>query len=233
MKALVFGRFPDPAPAPPPEDAPRLVKHLAMTPMDLVDTPDPTLLGDDWAVIRPRLTGICGSDTKQVLMDFEDADDSPMTAFISFPQVLGHEVVATIEQLGPAVNGFETGQRVVLLPEGLGIDELAGALRSGADFSVVKITPTHLEALGHMLAPEKLAPDRINGPSRRGHAACPTLPEFERAINAPVGPFAAGRAGHDIVFQIALVSGHAAHRGIGKGAHQGAQRFSRVHAIRV
>ena len=34
-------------------------------------------------------------------MDFEGADDSPMTAFISFPQVLGHEVVATVEDAGP------------------------------------------------------------------------------------------------------------------------------------
>ena len=116
MKALVFGAFPDPAPPKPPADAPRLVQHLATTPMDLLDVPEPTLLGDDWAVIRPRLTGICGSDTKQVLMDFEDAEDSPMTAFISFPQVLGHEVVATVEQLGPAVEGFELGQRVVLNP---------------------------------------------------------------------------------------------------------------------
>ena len=31
-------------------------------------------------------------------MDFEDADDNMMTAFISFPQVLGHEVVATVER---------------------------------------------------------------------------------------------------------------------------------------
>ena len=56
---------------------------------------------DDWIVLRTRLTGICGSDSKQVLMDFDDADDNPMTAFISFPQVLGHEVVATVEQVGP------------------------------------------------------------------------------------------------------------------------------------
>ena len=30
-------------------------------------------------------------------MDFEDADDNMMTAFISFPQVLGHEVVGTVD----------------------------------------------------------------------------------------------------------------------------------------
>jgi threonine dehydrogenase-like Zn-dependent dehydrogenase len=137
MKALVFGAFPDPAPPAPPADAPRLVKNLASTPMDLVEVPDPPLLGDDWAVIRPRLTGICGSDTKQVLMDFEDADDSPMTAFISFPQVLGHEVVATVEQLGPAARdaGFHEGQRVVLNPwlscAPRGIDPVCPACAAG------------------------------------------------------------------------------------------------------
>ena len=116
MKALVFGEFPDPMPPQPPEDAPRLVRHLASTPMSLIDIDEPKLLGPDWAVIRPRLTGICGSDTKQVLMDFEGAEDSPMTAFISFPQVLGHEVVATVEEVGPDVEGIERGQRVVLNP---------------------------------------------------------------------------------------------------------------------
>jgi threonine dehydrogenase-like Zn-dependent dehydrogenase len=116
MKALVFGEFPDPMPPQPPDDAPRLVKRLASTPMSLIDIPEPPLLGRDWAVIRPRLTGICGSDTKQVLMDFEGADDSPMTAFITFPQVLGHEVVATVEEVGPDVRGIEPGQRVVLNP---------------------------------------------------------------------------------------------------------------------
>ena len=69
--------------------------------MDLREVPDPVVRGAEWAVLRPRLTGICGSDTKQVLMDFEGAGDSPMTAFISFPQVLGHEVVATVEDAGP------------------------------------------------------------------------------------------------------------------------------------
>ncbi|HEY1374737.1 MAG TPA: amino acid adenylation domain-containing protein [Candidatus Binatia bacterium] len=49
------------------------------------------------------------------------------------------------------------GQRVTLLPEGLGLDELASALRSQKDYSVVKITPTHLEALAHMLPANELA----------------------------------------------------------------------------
>ena len=40
MKALVFGAVPDPPPPRPPADAPRLVRHLATTPMDLIDVPD-------------------------------------------------------------------------------------------------------------------------------------------------------------------------------------------------
>ena len=115
MRALVFGEFPDPMPPQPPLDAPRLERHLAFTPMEVRDIPEPEVRGPEWAVLRTRLTGICGSDTKQVLMDFEGGDDSPMTAFISFPQVLGHEVVATVEAAGPDA-GVEPGQRVVLNP---------------------------------------------------------------------------------------------------------------------
>lgn len=134
MKALVFGgnateAVPDPGP-----DAPRLVRHLATTPMALTEVPDPELRGPDWAVLRTRLTGICGSDVKQVLMDFEGPADSPMTAFISFPQILGHEVVATVLEAGPDA-GVEVGQRVVLNPwlscAVRGIDPLCPACEAG------------------------------------------------------------------------------------------------------
>jgi len=133
----VFGGGSD-ATEPAPPDAPRLVRHLATTPMGLQELPDPELRGPDWAVLRTRLTGICGSDTKQVLMDFDDAGDSPMTAFISFPQVLGHEVVATVEEAGPEA-GVEPGQRVVLDPwlscAVRGIDPVCPACAAG-DFSI-------------------------------------------------------------------------------------------------
>jgi len=116
VKALVFGGSTRGSAEPPAPDAPRLVQHLATTPMVLCDVPEPPLLGPDWMVLDTRLTGICGSDTKQVLMDFDDADDNPMTAFISFPQVLGHEVVATVsEDVGPDAP-VEPGTRVVLNP---------------------------------------------------------------------------------------------------------------------
>ena len=83
-------------------------------PIRMRELPDPVLPGDDWLVLRTRLCGICGSDAKQVFLD--GALDNPMTALISFPQVLGHEVVATVERVGPAVRERRPGDRVVLNP---------------------------------------------------------------------------------------------------------------------
>lgn len=118
-----------------PADASRLEQHLATTPMKVEEIADARVLADDWVVLKTRLTGICGSDTKQVLMDFDDAADNPMTALISFPQVLGHEVVADVVECGPAVTLVEPGQRVVLNPwlscAPRGIDPMCGACQAG------------------------------------------------------------------------------------------------------
>jgi threonine dehydrogenase-like Zn-dependent dehydrogenase len=99
-----------------PEDAGPLARNLASTPVALHEIDDARPLRPDWLVTRPRLTGICGSDAKQVLLDFEGDSDSALSAFCSFPQVLGHEVVAEVMGLGPEAGGFDVGQRVVLNP---------------------------------------------------------------------------------------------------------------------
>jgi threonine dehydrogenase-like Zn-dependent dehydrogenase len=114
MRALVFGT--QPQPWTPPEGANRLVGNLAVTPVALRDIPDARPLRPDWLVTRPLLTGICGSDSKQILLDFEGDSDSAMSGLCSFPQVMGHEVVASVTELGPQAEGFEVGQRVVLNP---------------------------------------------------------------------------------------------------------------------
>ncbi len=115
MRALVFMTEPE-AVEPPPTGAHPLLQNLALTPAKIEEIPDPTLVADDWLVLRTRLCGICGSDTKQILMDFTDAGDNPMTALISFPQVLGHEVIADVVEKGPAILDLAVGQRVVLNP---------------------------------------------------------------------------------------------------------------------
>ena len=115
VRALLFGVAPrggDPVDTENP-----LLAALERTPMDLVDLPDPGFLLPDWVVTRPLLTGICGSDAKQVFMDWgEGGADNPMREFSSMPQVLGHEVVAEVVALGPEAEGVDVGDRVVLNP---------------------------------------------------------------------------------------------------------------------
>ena len=83
-------------------------------PTRLLDLPDPRPLRDDWVVVRPVVTGVCGSDIKEI---FLDADlDNPLRALISFPHVLGHEVAATVVEAGPAVRRVRVGDRVAVSP---------------------------------------------------------------------------------------------------------------------
>lgn len=83
-------------------------------PMQLEEVEEPALQGDDWTVVRTSLCGICGSDVKQVFL--HGNFDNPLRALISFPQVLGHEVVGVVERVGPAVKSRKIGERVVLNP---------------------------------------------------------------------------------------------------------------------
>ena len=85
-----------------------------VAPIGLRELPDPDLIAPDWVVLRTSLCGLCGSDYKQVFMN--GRVDNPMTALVSFPQVLGHEVVARVERVGPGVQARREGERVVLDP---------------------------------------------------------------------------------------------------------------------
>ncbi len=116
MRALLFG-------APPAEDEVRptpqddLETMLASIPFGLHEIDDARLVRPDWVLTRPILSGICGSDAKLVLGDFNTGDiDNPMAAFSSLPHVPGHEVVAEVVALGPEARGLDVGQRVVLNP---------------------------------------------------------------------------------------------------------------------
>lgn len=138
MRALIYGVPPEPFEV--ADGANLLTQNLARTPTALHHVPDPTILRDDWVITRPRLTGICGSDSKQILMDFGEGDaDNAMTAFCSFPQVMGHEVVADVVALGPKARGLQAGQRVVLNPwlscAPRGIERLCPACEDG-DYSL-------------------------------------------------------------------------------------------------
>lgn len=74
--------------------------------LTLVTTRPPGLPGEGWVSVRPRLSGICGSD--QAVLD---ASASPALASLtSGPFVPGHEVVGDVT-MGPA-----RGRRVVVEP---------------------------------------------------------------------------------------------------------------------
>lgn len=79
--------------------------------LKLANIADPEVRGPHWAVITPRLSGICGTDTGVIT-----GQTSPAASpFNSFPAVLGHEVVGTVAQAGSAVD-YEAGTRVVVDP---------------------------------------------------------------------------------------------------------------------
>jgi len=154
VRALQYGVPADPDPeteADRTSDNP-LRQGLARVPMALVDLDPARPLRDDWVVTRPRLTGICGSDAKQVFGDFGEVQsaDNPMKAFFSMPHVLGHEVVADVVELGSAARGLAVGDRVVLNPwlscGPRGVHPECGACARGdfslcASFAVGPISP--------------------------------------------------------------------------------------------
>ncbi|MBW3575169.1 MAG: zinc-binding dehydrogenase [Actinobacteria bacterium] len=73
-----------------------------VAPLRLVDVDAPALPGPDWRRVRPRLSGICGSDLSTI-----DGVASPwFEPIVSFPFVPGHEVVGD----------DESGDRVVIEP---------------------------------------------------------------------------------------------------------------------
>jgi threonine dehydrogenase-like Zn-dependent dehydrogenase len=76
-----------------------------LAPVRLEDVDDQPLPAADWVRVETTFSGLCGSDVKQILLN--GARDNPLTALVSFPHVLGHEVVG---------RRTDTGERVVLNP---------------------------------------------------------------------------------------------------------------------
>ena len=76
--------------------------------------PDPRLLGGDWVLVEPRRVGICGSDVMQVFI--KAGIDNPLSAAVSAPHVMGHEVVGTVIEIGNAVKRVRKGDRVAVSP---------------------------------------------------------------------------------------------------------------------
>jgi threonine dehydrogenase-like Zn-dependent dehydrogenase len=78
----------------------------------LCEGPEPPLPGPRWARVRPRLSGICGSDLAAITAR-GSTFFGPLT---SFPFTLGHEVVGVVGELGDQVRNVRPGDRVVVEP---------------------------------------------------------------------------------------------------------------------
>ena len=93
-------------------------------PARLEDVSELALPAADWVRVETTFSGLCGSDVKQILLN--GSRDNPLTALVSFPHVLGHEVVG---------HRTDTGERVVLNPwlscGPRGIDPPCSACRDG------------------------------------------------------------------------------------------------------
>ena len=79
--------------------------------LSLTDVPEPTLRGEDWVKVKPLLAGVCGSDIATVTFKA-----SPLlSAFNSFPCVLGHELVGIVSEAGKQAT-VKVGDRVAVDP---------------------------------------------------------------------------------------------------------------------
>jgi threonine dehydrogenase-like Zn-dependent dehydrogenase len=67
--------------------------------------------GPTWVVLRPRLCGICGSDLRLL----KGAESLLLEPYASLPAVLGHEVVAEVQE-APAGSDWRPGDRVAVEP---------------------------------------------------------------------------------------------------------------------
>ncbi|MBT8452710.1 MAG: alcohol dehydrogenase catalytic domain-containing protein [Deltaproteobacteria bacterium] len=73
---------------------------------------EPALPGDDWVRLDVLEAGICGTDVGTLTFQASPI----LEPFGSLPAVLGHEVLARVSEVGPAVRRVEPGQRVAVDP---------------------------------------------------------------------------------------------------------------------
>lgn len=73
--------------------------------MAVEEVPDPTIRRPDDAIIKVTSTGLCGSDLH--LYD-------PLSPFMSPGDIVGHEAMGVVEEVGPQVTEVAPGDRVVI-----------------------------------------------------------------------------------------------------------------------
>ncbi|HEU5083216.1 MAG TPA: zinc-binding dehydrogenase [Acidimicrobiales bacterium] len=135
MKALQFSRKPARYAAAMIAGALKPGAGASVGPIRLRDLDEPVLPADGWVTLRPRLSGICGSD----LSTIDGHSSRYFEPIVSFPFVPGHEVVGELDD----------GTRAVLIPvlhcEIRGIDPACPACQAGDVNRCERIAFGHLE----------------------------------------------------------------------------------------
>jgi 2-desacetyl-2-hydroxyethyl bacteriochlorophyllide A dehydrogenase len=111
LSLIVDPARPEPAPAlargtrtrPPSLDFDRVVR--------LADVPEPTIPAARYVKLRTRMCGICGTDLRALGFDGSPATTAQRRPG---PVFLGHEIVAEVVAIGPAVTRFRVGDRVCI-----------------------------------------------------------------------------------------------------------------------
>jgi threonine dehydrogenase-like Zn-dependent dehydrogenase len=135
VKALVFSRKPARYAAAMVAGTLRPGRGARYGPLSLRDVDPPELPGPDWLRLRPRLSGICGSD----LATLDGRSSRYFEPIVSFPFTPGHETVGDLED----------GRRVVVVPvlscATRGIDPPCAGCASGQINLCERVAFGHLE----------------------------------------------------------------------------------------
>jgi threonine dehydrogenase-like Zn-dependent dehydrogenase len=135
VKALVFARQPARYAAAMVAGALRPGRGARYGPLSLRDVDPPELPAGDWLRLRPRLSGICGSD----LATIDGRSSRYFEPIVSFPFTPGHEIVGDLED----------GRRVVVVPvltcATRGIEPPCASCAAGAVNLCERIAFGHLE----------------------------------------------------------------------------------------
>lgn len=83
-------------------------------PVGIKSIPIPSLIAKDWVLVKSALSGICGSDMKE--LSLSGAIDNPIQTMITFPQIMGHEPTGIVEKVGSNVKKVKPGERVAVSP---------------------------------------------------------------------------------------------------------------------
>lgn len=145
----------------------RAATYQGVGDVKVIDVPKPSITGPDQALVKVTLGAICGSDLHAY------HGRIPMTA----GELLGHEFVGVVEEVGPGVKRFQPGDRVVssffvacghcvLCRKGafnecvnlltFGFGEVLGGLGGGqSEYVVVPMADTSMEPIPNEVSDEQ------------------------------------------------------------------------------